>query len=196
MHRRIFAERWSCSSPQSRREWETQKFPPGRKGGSSILYSGLHEKPSPKGLPKPPGAMVGQFGKRGRFFSRRGLTLPLCTGVFSQRGGPVLLPNPAGNGKHKSSHREKKWEQCYIFRISWKFKPQGLSQTARGNGGTIRRAQEIFLPARGDSPVMHRRIFTEGWSCSSPQSRREWETQKLPPKKKGGSSVYKSRTNR
>ena len=133
MHRRIFAERWSCSSPQSRREWETQKFPPGRKGGSSILYSGLHEKPSPKGLPKPPGAMVGQFGKRGRFFSRRGLTLPLCTGVFSQRGGPVLLPNPAGNGKHKSSHRRKK-----VGVVSIKAEPidkAGGKKTEKGLGG-------------------------------------------------------------
>ena len=98
------------SSPQSRREWETQKLPPGRKGGSSVLYSGFHGNSNPKGFPKLPGAMAGQFGKRGRFFSRRGMALPLCTGVFSQRGGPVLLPKPAGNGKHKSSHRRKRWE--------------------------------------------------------------------------------------
>ena len=49
--------------------------------------------------------------------------------------------------------REKRWEQCFIFRISWKFKPQGLSQTARGDGGTIRKAQKIFLPARVTLPL-------------------------------------------
>ena len=77
------------------------KAPTERKGGSSVLYSRLHGNSNPKGFPKPPGAMAGQSGKRGRFFSRRGLTLPICTGVFSQRGGLVLLPNPAGNGNTK-----------------------------------------------------------------------------------------------
>lgn len=107
--------------------------------------------------------MAGQFGKRGRFFSRRGGTLPLCTGVFSQRGGHIISPNPAGNGKHKSSHREKRWEQCFIFRIAWKAKPHGLSQTARGNGGTTRKTRKVFPTARGDSPVIHRRIFSDAW---------------------------------
>ena len=99
MHRRIFSEGWSCSSPQSRREWETQKLPPRRKGGSSVLYSGFHGNLNPKGFPKPPGAMAGQSGKCGRFFSRRGLTLPLYTGAFLQRGGPFFssIPNGMGN---------------------------------------------------------------------------------------------------
>ena len=88
-------------SPQSRWEWETQKLPPRRKGGSTVLYSRLHENPNPKGFPKPPGAMAGQSGKRGRFFSRRGLTLPLYTGAFLQRGGPVLPPNPEWDGNTK-----------------------------------------------------------------------------------------------
>ena len=138
------------------------------------------KSPSPKGFPKLPGAMAGQPGKRGRLFPRRGPTSPLCTGVFSQRGGLVLLPNPAGNGKHKSSHRRKRWEQCFIFQIAWKFKPQGLSQTARSNGGTIWKAREIFLPARAGSPVIHRRIFAEGRLCSLPPNP-EWDgNTKLP----------------
>ena len=49
---------------------------------------------------------------------------------------------------------------------------------------------EDFSPARANSPVMHRRIFIEERPCSSPQSRREWETQKLPPKKKVGAVFY------
>ena len=118
MHRRIFIEERPCSSPQSRREWETQKLPPKKKVGAVFYIPDCMRKPSPKSFPKPPGVMAGQSGERGRFFSRRGPTLPLCTGVFSQRGGPVLPRNPAGNGKHKSSHRRKRWEQCFIFRIA------------------------------------------------------------------------------
>ena len=144
------------------------KAPTEEKSGSSVLYSRLHENSSPMDFPKLLGAMVGQFRRRGRFFPRRGPALPLCTGAFFRRGGPVLLPNPAGNGKHKSSHREERWEQCFIFRISWKFKPQRLSQTAWSDGGTTRRAQEIFLSARAGSPVIHRRIFAAGGPCSPP----------------------------
>ena len=123
--------------------------------------------------------MAGQPGEHRRFFPRRGLSPLLCTGVFSQRGGPIFSPNPAGNGKHKSSHRGKRWEQCFIFRISWKFKPQGLFQTARSDGGTIWKARKIFPPARADSPVMHRRIFAEGRHHQFPNP--EWNgNTKLP----------------
>lgn len=88
--------------------------PTEEKGGSSVLYSGFHGNSNPMGFPKLLGAMVGQFRKRGRFFPRRGMALPLCTGAFFRRGGPVLLPNPAGNGKHKSSHRRKKVGVVFI----------------------------------------------------------------------------------
>lgn len=101
MHQCIFAEGWPHLFPQSRREWETQKLPPKKKGGSSVLYTGFHGNSNPKGFPKLPGAMAGQSGKRGRFFPRRGPTSPLCTGVFSQRGGLVLLPNPEWDGNTK-----------------------------------------------------------------------------------------------
>ena len=110
MHQCIFAEGWPHLFPQSRREWETQKLPSKKKGGSSVLYSRLHGNSNLKGFPKLPGAMAGQPGRRGRFFPRRGPTSPLCTGAFLQRDGPVLPRNPAGNGKHKSSHRGKRWE--------------------------------------------------------------------------------------
>ena len=104
-----------------------------------------------------------------------------CRGV-----APSFPPIPQGMGNTKAPIEEKRWEQCFIFRISWKFKPQGLSQTARSNGGTIRKARKIFLPARANSPVMHQCIFAEGWPHLFPQSRREWETQKFPPRKKVG----------
>ena len=133
MHRRIFSEGWSCSSPQSRREWETQKLPPKKKGGSSVLYSGFHGNSNPKGFPKLPGAMAGQFGKRGRFFFRRGPTSPLCTNAFLQRGDPVLLPNPAGNGKHKSSHRRK--EVGVVFTKAEPIDKARGTKTKKGLGG-------------------------------------------------------------
>lgn len=104
-----------------------------KKGGSSVSYSGLHGNSNPKSFPKPPGAMAGQSGKRGRFFSRRGLTLPLYTGAFLQRGGPVLPPNPAGNGKHKSSHRRKKVGVLFI-RAEPIDKAEG-KKTEKGLGG-------------------------------------------------------------
>lgn len=120
MHQCIFAEGWPHLFPQSRREWETQKFPPGRKGGSSVLSPGLHKKA----------------------------------------------------------------------------KPQGLFQTARGDGGTIRKTQEIFPTAWADFPVMHRRIFAERWHHHFPQSRMGWEYKTPTSFAKGGSSVHKNKTNR
>ena len=134
--------------------------------------------------------MAGQFGKRGRFFSRRGLTLPLCTNAFLQRGGPIFSPNPAGNGKHKSSHRRKKVGAVFYI-------PDFMEiQTPRAFPNRLERwrdnleSAEDFSPARADSPVMHRRIFAEGWHHHFPQSRREWETQKFPPRKKVGAVFY------
>ena len=109
------------------------KAPTEEKGGSSVLYSGFHGNSNPKGFPKLPGAMAGQPGRRGRFFPRRGPTSPLCTGAFSERSGPVLLPNPAGNGKHKSSHRRKKVGVVFI-----KTEPidkAGGKRTEKGLGG-------------------------------------------------------------
>lgn len=154
------------------------------------------KSPSPKGFPKLPGAMAGQPGKRGRLFPRRGPTSPLCTGVFSQRGGLVLLPNPAGNGKHKSSHRRKKVgavfyiPDCMEIQTprafpncpeQWRDNPEDAGDFSLGEGRLSR-----YTPAH----------FCRGTALFFPQSRWEWETQKLPSKKKGGSSVYESRTNR
>ena len=115
--------------------------------------------------------------------------------IFAE-GWPCSPPNPAGNGKHKSSHRRKKVGAVFISQIAWKFKPQGLSQTARSNGGTTRKTREIFPAARDSSSVMHRRIFAEGWHHHFPQSRMGWEYKTPTSFAKGGSSVYKSRTNR
>ena len=97
-----------------------------------------------------------------------------CRGV-----APSFPPIPQGMGNTKAPTEEKRWEQCFIFRISWKFKPQGLCQTARSDGGTTRRAQEIFLSARAGSPVMHRRIFAAGRHHQFPNP--EWNgNTKLP----------------
>ena len=96
-------------SPQSRWEWETQKFPPRKKVGA-VFY-----------IPD-----------------------------YMETQAPWTFPN-----------RPERWRD----------NPESAKD---------------FSPGEGDSPVMHRRIFSEGWSCSSPQSRREWETQKLPPRKKVG----------
>lgn len=97
-----------------------------------------------------------------------------CRGV-----APSFPPIPQGMGNTKAPIEEKRWEQCFIFRLSWKFKPQGLSQTARSDGGTIWKAREIFPAARAGSPVMHRRIFAEGRHHQFPNP--EWNgNTKLP----------------
>ena len=114
-----------------------------------------------------------------------------CRGV-----APSFPPIPQGMGNTKAPIEEKRWEQSFIFRISWKFKPQGPSQTARGDGGTIRKVRKIFPLTRAGSPVMHQCIFAEGWHHHFPQSRMGWEYKTPTSFAKGGSSVYKSRTNR
>ena len=130
-------------------------------------------------LPKLPGAMAGQPGEHGRFLPQRGPTLPLCTGVFLQRGGPVLPPIPLGMGNTKVPTEEKSGSSVLDPGLHKKAKPQGLFQTARSDGGTIWKARKIFPAAWADFPVMHRRIFTEGRPCSPPNP--EWDGKtKLP----------------
>ena len=273
MHRRVFTEGRPCSSPQSRREWETQKLPPKKKGGSSVLYSGLHEKTKPQELSQTARGDGGTIRKVRKIFPLTRAGSPVMHQCIFAEGWPCSPPNPAGNGKHKSSHRrkkvgavfcipdfmeiqtprafpncpgqwrdnsesagdfspgegrlsryapmhfcsgaitsfppipqgmgntkapieEKRWEQCFIFRISWKFKPQGLSQTARSDGGTIWKARKIF-PRQGPAlPLCTGAFLQRGGSVLSPQSRMGWEYKTPTSFAKGGSSVYKSRTNR
>ena len=107
--------------------------PTEEKGGSSVLYSGFHGNSNPKGFPKPPGAMAGQSGKRGRFFPRRGSALPLCTGVFLQRGGTIIFPNPEWDGNTKLPLLLQKVGVVFI-----KAKPidkAGGKKTEKGLGG-------------------------------------------------------------
>ena len=54
----------------------------------------------------------------------------------------------------------------------------------RSNGGTTRRAQEIFPLDEGCLPCYAPAYFHRGAAHLFPHSRREWETQKLPSKKK------------
>ena len=97
-----------------------------------------------------------------------------CRGV-----APSFPPIPQGMGNTKAPIEEKRWEQCFIFRLSWKFKPQGLSQTARGDGGTIRKAQKIFLPARVTLPLCTGAFFRRGGPVLPPNP--EWDgNTKLP----------------
>ena len=148
------------------------------------------------GFPKLPGAMAGQSGKRGRFFSRRGLTLPLCTNAFLQRGGPIFSPNPAGNGKHKSSHRRKKVGAVFyipdFMEIQtprafpncperWRDNPEDAGDFSRGVGRLPR-----YAPAH----------FCRGTALFFPAIPQGMGNTKAPTEEKGGSSVYKSRTNR
>lgn len=148
------------------------------------------------GPPKLPGAMAGQFGKRRRFFSRRGGTLPLCTGAFFRRGGPVFPRNPAGNGKHKSSHRRKKVGAVFYIpdymetQAPWTFPncPERWWDNSEG--------AEDFSLDEGCLPCYAPAFFHRGATLFSPQSRMGWENKTPTSFAKGGSSVYKGRTNR
>ena len=154
------------------------------------------KSPSPKGFPKLPGAMAGQFGKRRRFFSRRGLTLPLCTNAFLQRGGPIFSPNPAGNGKHKSSHRRKKVGAVFYIPDFMEIQtPRAFPNCPERWRDNLESAEDFF---RGEGRLsryapMH---FCRGAALFSPQSRMGWENKTPTSFAKGGSSVHKSRTHR
>ena len=148
-------------SPQSRWEWETQKLPSKKKGGSSVLYSGFHGNSNPKGFPKLPGAMAGQSGRRGRFFPRQGPTLPLCTGVFSERSGPVLLPNPEWDGKTKLPLLLQKVGVVFYIPDFMKIRIPRAFPNCPGQWRDNPESAKDFSPGEGDSPVTHRRIFAE-----------------------------------
>ena len=149
------------------------------------MYSGFHGNSNPKGFPKLPGAMAGQSGKRGRFFPRQVLSPLLCTGVFLQRGGPVLPQSRWEWETQKFPPRKKVGAVFYIPDYMKIRTPRAFPNCPERWRDNPESAKD-FSPGEGDSPVMHRRIFVEGRSCSSSQSRREWETQKLPLRKKVG----------
>ena len=153
-------------------------------------------KPSPKSFPKPPGAMAGQSGKCGRFFSRRGGTLPLCTGAFFRRGGPVFPRNPAGNGKHKSSHRRKKVGAVFYIPDCMKIRTPRAFPNCPERWRANSESAEDFSPDKGRLSRYAPAYFHRGAALFSPQSRMGWENKTPTSFAKGGSSVYKSRTNR
>ena len=148
------------------------------------------------GFPKLPGAMAGQSGKRGRFFSRRGLTLPLCTNAFLQRGGPIFSPNPAGNGKHKSSHRRKKVGAVFYIPDFMEIQTPRAFPNCPERWRDNSESAEDFSPDKGRLSRYAPAYFHRGAAPSVPQSRMEWEYKTPTSIAKGGSSVYESRTNR
>lgn len=97
-----------------------------------------------------------------------------CRGV-----APSFPPIPLGMGNTKVPTEEKGGSSVLNPGLHKKAKPQGLSQTARSDGGTTRKTREIFPAARAGSPVMHRRIFAEGRHHQFPNP--EWNgNTKLP----------------
>ena len=133
---------------------------------------------------------MGQFRRRGRFFPRRGPALPLCTGAFFRRGGPVLLPNPAGNGKHKSSHRRKKVGAVFYIPDFMEIQTPRAFPNCPEQRRDNSESAEDFSPDKGRLSRYAPAHFCRGVALLFPQSRREWETQKFPPRKKVGVVFY------
>lgn len=106
-------------------------------------------------------------------------TTPLCTSVFLQQGGPVLPRNPVGNGKHKSSHRRKKVGVVFYIPDFMEIQTPRAFPNCPERWRDNSESAEDFSPDKAGSPVMHRRIFTEGRPCSPPNP--EWDGKtKLP----------------
>ena len=149
--------------------------PPEREKVGAVFYiPDFMEIQTPWALPNCPEQWRDNPESTGDFSLDEGC-LPVMHRRFSQRGGPIFSPNPAGNGKHKSSHRRKKVGAVFYTPDFMEIQTPRAFPTARGDGGTIWKARKIFLPARADSPVIHRRIFAAGAALSSPQSRMGWE---------------------
>ena len=95
-------------------------------------------------------------------------------------------------GNTKAPTEEKGGSSVLHSGLHEKTKPQELSQTARGDGGTIRKVRKIFPLTRAGSPVMHQCIFAEGWPCSPPNPAGNGKHKSSHRRKKGGSSVLYS----
>lgn len=117
---------------------------------------------TPRALPNCPERWRDNSESAGNFSPGEGRLFRYAPACFHRGAATSFPPIQQGMGNTKAPTWKKRWEQCFIFQIAWKAKPHGLFQTARGNGGTIWEARKIFLPARADSPVIHRRIFAEG----------------------------------
>lgn len=101
MHQCIFAEGWPHLFPQSRREWETQKLPPKKKGGSSVLDPGLHKKAKPQGLFQTARSDGGTIWKAREIFpAARDSSSVMHRRIFTE-GRPCSPPNPEWDGKTK-----------------------------------------------------------------------------------------------
>ena len=149
-------------------------------------------KAKPHGLSQTARSDGGTIRKARKIFPPTRADSPVMHQCIFAEGRPFLLLNPAGNGKHKSSHREKRREQCFIFQIAWKFKPQGLSQTARSDGGTIWKARKIF-PRQGPTLPLCTGVFLQRGGPVLPPIPLGMGNTKVPTEEKSGSSVLYSR---
>ena len=108
-----------------------------------------------------------------------------CRGV-----APSFPPIPQGMGNTKAPTEEKGGSSVLHSGLHEKTKPQELSQTAGGDGGTIRKVRKIFPLTRAGSPVMHQCIFAEGWPCSPPNPAGNGKHKSSHRRKKVGAVFY------
>ena len=172
------------------------KVPTEEKGGSSVLNPGLHKKAKPQGLSQTARSDGGTTRKTREIFPAAWADFPVMHRRIFAEGRPCSPPNPAGNGKHKSSHRRKKVGAVFYIPDYMKTQAPWTFPNCSERWWDNSEGAEDFSLDEGCLPCYAPAFFHRGATLFSPQSRMGWENKTPTSFAKGGSSVYKGRTNR
>ena len=123
---------------------------------------------TPRAFPNRPERWWDNLESAEDFSHGEGRLFPNAPAYFHRGAALFFSPIPQGMGNTIVPTEEKGGSSVLNSGLHEKTKPQELSQTARGDGGTIRKVRKIFPLTRAGSPVMHQCIFAEGWPCSPP----------------------------
>ena len=182
-------------SPQSRWEWETQKFPPRKKVGAVFYIPDYMKIRTPRAFPNRPERWRDNPESAKDFSPGEGDSPVMHRRIFVE-GRSCSPPNPAGNGKHKSSHRRKKVGAVFYIPDYMKTQAPWTFPNCSERWWDNSEGAEDFSLDEGCLPCYAPAFFHRGATLFSPQSRMGWENKTPTSFAKGGSSVYKGRTNR
>ena len=167
MHQCIFAEGWPHLFPQSRWEWETQKFPPRKKVGVVFYIPDFMEIQTPRAFPNCPERWRDNLESAEDFSPARADSPVMHQCIFAE-GWPHLFPQSRWEWEtQKFPPRKKVGVVFYIPDFMEIQTPRAFPNCPERWRDNLESAED-FSPARADSPVMHRRIFAAGRLCSLP----------------------------